>query len=205
MQLVADHYTQGGLEQALLAALATAGKDPNRLTVEDLAPMDEFHIGGREATRELASQMDLRTGLEVLDVGCGVGGPARFLAQQYGCTLTGVDLTEEYASVARKFTARTGLERQARFCRASALELPFRAGSFDRVYMIHVGMNIEDKAALFAEVRRVLKSGGLFALYEVVRDGAGEVTFPVPWANTPAISFLAPSSVYREGLMAAGL
>ncbi len=204
MQQVSEHYTHGGLEAALLERLAEAGKDPQRLTIEDLAPVDEFHVGGREATQELAEQMELSPGLRVLDVGCGIGGPARFLAQRYGCALTGIDLTEEYASVARRLTGRTGLTEHAHFCCASATALPFHAASFDRAYMIHVGMNIADKAAVFAEVARVLRPRGMFAVYDVMRDGSGEVTFPVPWASTPAISFLAPLNVYRAGLEAAG-
>jgi ubiquinone/menaquinone biosynthesis C-methylase UbiE len=203
MQEIADHYTQTGLEAALLEALVAAGKDPDRLTVDDLAAMDEFHVGGRQATQELASQMDLRPGLRVLDIGCGIGGPARFLAEQYGCTVTGIDLTEEYVSVAQSLTRRVGLTEKVRFCRAGAAAVPFRAASFDRAYMIHVGMNIADKAAVFADVRRVLQPGGLFAIYDIVRDGPGDVKFPVPWASTPAISFLAPLSEYREGLAAA--
>lgn len=201
---MAEHYTRGGLEASLLDALAAAGKDPDQLTVEDLAPLDEFHVGGREATREVAARLGLRSGLEVLDVGCGIGGPARFIAQHFACNLTGIDLTEEYATVARKLTARVGLAERARFCCGSAVTLPFRSAGFDRAYMLHVGMNIADKAAVFAEVRRVLKPGCLFAVYDVVRDGPGEVTFPVPWASTPAISFLSPLSAYHEALDAAG-
>jgi ubiquinone/menaquinone biosynthesis C-methylase UbiE len=200
MKEISDHYTQGTLEAAFLDALTAAGKDPERLTIEDLAPMDEFHVGGREATRELASQMDLRPGLRVLDVGSGLGGPARFLAQQYDCRLIGIDLTEEYVRVAESLSDRVGLSGQVHFCRADATQLPFASASFDRAYMIHVGMNIENKAALFAEVRRVLRPGGAFAIYDIVRDGPGAIRFPVPWASTPAISFVAPIGAYREAL-----
>jgi ubiquinone/menaquinone biosynthesis C-methylase UbiE len=203
MPNVSDHYTHGDLEAALLGALVAAGKDPDRLTIEDLSPLDEFHVGGRQATAELASQMQLQPGLSVLDVGCGIGGPARFIAQQYGCRVTGIDLTEEFVRVARGLTARTGLGTQAHFCRASATALPFPAASFGRAYMIHVGMNIEDKAALFANVRCVLKPGGLFAIYDIVRDGPNNPKFPVPWAGTPEISFLQPLSAYRELVVAA--
>ena len=204
MQQVSDHYTQGGLEAALLEALVASGKDPDRLTVEDLASMDEFHVGGREASRHFALQMRLQPGLRVLDVGSGIGGPARFLAEHYGCNVTGIDVTEEYVRVARALTARVGIADKVRFYTASAVALPFQAASFDRAYMIHVGMNIADKAAVFAEVGRVLKPGGMFAIYDVVRDTAGEITFPVPWAGTPAISFVEPLSAYREGLLTAG-
>jgi SAM-dependent methyltransferase len=204
MREISDYYTRGTVDASIREALIAAGKDPERLTIEDLAPMDEFHVGGREATQELGSQMDLRVGLRVLDVGCGIGGPARFFAATYGCTVTGIDLTEEYVRVAHGLTDRVGLSERVRFCCASATALPFATGSFDRAYMIHVGMNIADKAGLFAEVRRILKPGGLFAIYDVVRDGSGEVTFPVPWASSQAISFLAPLSVYRESLAAAG-
>lgn len=204
MQPVSDHYTHGNLQAALMEALAAAGKNLDRLTIDDLAPVDEFHVGGREATQDLASQMELRPGLQILDVGSGLGGPARFFAQRYDCTLTGIDLTEEYVRVAQDLTARVGLTKQARFCAAGATALPFPAATFDRVYMIHVGMNIADKTGAFTEVRRVLKPEGLFAIYDVVRDGIGDVAYPVPWASSSTISFLAPLPAYRDNLKAAG-
>lgn len=200
---VAKHYTRGRLEDAILEALAKAGKDPTDLTAADLAPVDEFHVGGIEATKNLAAQMDLRPEFRLLDVGCGIGGPARYFAAEHGCKVTGVDLTEEFIQVAKSLTRRLKLDHLVEFYYASALALPFGPATFDRAYMIHVGMNIMDKAALYCEVRRVLKPGGLFAIFDVMRAADGPLRFPVPWALTEDTSFVAEVHAYREALEAA--
>jgi len=161
---VAGHYSRGRIEDAILQAVARAGKDPASLTAADLAPVDEFHVGGIESTQQLAARMELRPGLRLLDVGCGIGGPARYFASEGGCKVTGIDLTEEFVQVATSLTRRVKLDHSADFHHASALQLPFEAATFDSAYMIHVGMNVADKAALFREVRRVLKPGSLFDL-----------------------------------------
>ena len=201
---VAGHYTRGRLEDAILQALAKAGKDPARLTASDLAPVDEFHLGGIDATKDLAAQMDLRPELCLLDVGCGIGGPARYFAAEHGCKVTGIDLTEEFVQVAKSLTRRTKLDHLAEFHHGSALALPFGPATFDRAYMIHVGMNIPDKAALYREVRRVLKPGGLFAIFDIMRAADGPLRFPVPWALTEDTSFVAEVHAYRDALEAAG-
>src|SRR6266436_4746410 len=121
-------------------------------------------------------------GLRVLDVGSGIGGPARYFAAEHGCRVTGIDLTEEFVRVARSLTARTKLDGLVEFRQGSALEMPFERESFDRAYMIHVGMNIADKAGIFREVRRVLKAGGLFTVFDIVRAKDGAMQYPVPWA-----------------------
>lgn len=204
-QPVAQHYTHGALEEQILDALVTIGIDPDHLQADQLAPVDEFHIGGRAATVALVDQMDLRPGLRVLDIGSGLGGTARFLAQRDRVTVTGIDLTEEYVQVARSLTRRTGLTGQVTFQQGSATALPFDDHSFDRVCMLHVGMNIAAKETLFAEVRRVLTEDGTFGLYDIMRTGTAELTYPVPWASTPATSFLAGPADYRELLAKAGL
>src|SRR5882762_10992076 len=153
---VAGHYGRGRLEESILAAVAREGKDPEKLTAVDLSAVDEFHVGGIEATQELAKHMELRAGLRVLDVGSGIGGPARYFAAEHGCRVTGMDLTEEFVRVAGSLTKRTKLDALVEFRQGSALELPFARDTFDRAYMIHVGMNIADKAGIFREVRRVL-------------------------------------------------
>jgi ubiquinone/menaquinone biosynthesis C-methylase UbiE len=201
---VAGHYTRGRLEDAILQAVAKAGKDPARLTAADLAPVDEFHVGGIEATKELAAQMDLSPGLRLLDVGCGIGGPARYFAAEHGCKVTGIDLTDEFVQVAKSLTRRIKLDHLAEFHHGSALALPFGPAAFDRAYMIHVGMNIADKAALCREVRRVLKPGGLFAIFDIMRAAGGPLRFPVPWALTEDTSFVEPVHAYRDALEAAG-
>jgi SAM-dependent methyltransferase len=204
-QNIADHYSQGQLERTILNALITLGADPEHLDPDQLATVDEFHIGGRKATVELLDQLELRPALRVLDVGSGLGGTARYLARRHGVEVTGVDLTAEYVEVATSLTRRAGLAELVQFRQASATTLPFSDGSFDRVCMLHVGMNIADKAALFAEIRRVLAAGGGLGIYDLMRVGPGEITYPVPWAGSSATSFLMEPQRYRELLAQARL
>jgi ubiquinone/menaquinone biosynthesis C-methylase UbiE len=201
---VAQHYANSSLERTILDASRAAGKDPDHLTVDDLAPVDEFHIGGREATNEIGSAMGIARGQQLLDVGSGIGGPARFFASHYGARVTGIDLTNDFVQVAESLSRRLGLERLVSFHCGSGLEMPFPDASFDGAYLFHVGMNIADKARLFAQVQRVLKPGGVFAVYEVMRTGNAELAFPVPWAMTPDTSFLASPEEYRALLQDAG-
>jgi ubiquinone/menaquinone biosynthesis C-methylase UbiE len=207
MSTIEHHYGQraeGSLIGAITAGLAAMGRSPESVTLDDLGPVDEFHIGGRQATDDLMKQLDLGPSLEVLDVGSGVGGAARFVASRYGCRVTGIDLTAEYVETARALSHWVGLGDRVRFHRGSALATPFGDAVFDRGYMLHVGMNIPDKPALFAEVARVIKPGGRFAVYDVMRTGPAELVFPVPWAATPDINALAPPDVYRTALRASG-
>jgi len=203
-QTVAQHYTHGALEAVILEALRKSGKDPERLDPDDLAPGEEFHIGGREATIAFAEQLGLRPGLRLLDVGSGIGGAARYFAHHQKCHVTGIDLTDEFVRVAQTLSQRVGLADKVMFVQGSALDLPFPAASFDGAYMLHVGMNIADKAALFAQVKRVLKPDGFFAVYDIMRTGFGEITYPVPWASTAATSFVAEDAAYRRLLTEAG-
>jgi hypothetical protein len=155
---IAGHYTQGTLEQRILAALREAGKDPDRLDPDDLAPVDEFHHGGRAATAAFAPRLALRPGIGLLEIGSGIGGPARYFARHHGCRVTGIDLTEEFIAVSRALTRRLGMESQVCCEQGSALSMPFPASTFDVATLLHVGMNIAEKACLFAEVRRVLRT-----------------------------------------------
>ena len=201
---VERYYTRGRLEDSILQALARAGKDLANLTHGDLAALDEFHAGGREATQELAAQMELRPGLHLLDVGSGIGGPARYFAAEHGCRVTGVDLTEEFVFVSRSLTRRTKLDHAVEFLHGSALALPFGRANFDRAYTIHAGMNIADKDGLFREVRRVLKPDGLFAIFDLMRTAEGPIRYPVPWALTDETSFVSHVNDYRNTLAATG-
>jgi SAM-dependent methyltransferase len=201
---VARHYTHGDLEQILLGALAASGMDLDRLTAADLAPIDEFHIGGLPATSSFADQLAFKAGAQVLDVGCGIGGPARYFAGERGCRVTGIDLTEEFVKVAESLSRRVGLAERTAFRHASALALPFPDASFDGAVMMHVGMNIEDKPRLFAEVRRALRPGAVFGIYDIMRMADGDLAYPVPWASTPATSFPRTPADYRRMLKDAG-
>jgi len=202
-QQVADYYTRGKLEDKIMTALRSAGKDPDHLRAEDLAQIDEFHLGGRQATEALAEFLQLRSGMHLLDVGCGIGGPARYFAGR-DCEITGIDLTEEFVSTAVSLSRRVKLDEKLTFRQASALSLPFAEGTFDGAYTIHVCMNIADKASVFREVARVLKRGARFAIYDLMRGKDGTLTFPAPWAQTPETSFVASIEDYRRHLEAAG-
>ena len=204
-QSVAQHYTHGSLEGAIFGALATSGKDLDYLAPADLAPVDEFHIGGRQATTEFAAELEIEPGLHLLDIGSGLGGASRYFAHECRCRVTAIDLTEEYVRAAEALAKRVGLENQVSYQHGSALALPFAPRSFDGAYMLHVGMNIQDKARLFAEVQRVLKPGGIFGIYDVMREsGEGNLSFPVPWASSPDTSFVESAVTYRCLLESAG-
>src|SRR6201997_1285970 len=165
---VRDHYRATGLTERLKTALAVFGPEASRLTPQQLAGLDQFHTRGLAATADLAKLAGITAEMSVLDVGSGVGGPARFLAATFGCRVTGIDLSEPFVDAARYLTERTGQSRQVSFETASALELPFDAGRFDVVLLQHVAMNISDRTRLYRQIRRVLKSGGMFAIFDVV-------------------------------------
>jgi ubiquinone/menaquinone biosynthesis C-methylase UbiE len=190
MDSIAQHYGNSGLLDAIVEGLREQGKDLEHLTPQDLAPIDEFHIRGREATAELAQLAEARPGLRVLDVGSGLGGSARFLAAEYNCHVSGVDLTPSYCDTATVLSRMVALESLTEFHCASALEMPFDDGSFDVAWTQHVQMNIEDKPALYREIARVLRPGGRFVFHDILAGPAGPPHFPVHWAEEPAMSFL---------------
>jgi len=201
---VAAHYTTGVLEQQILDALQSAGVDLSHLKPDDLVAIEDFHIGGREATQALAEFMSLRPGIHLLDVGCGIGGPARYFAGR-GCKITGIDLSEEFIATAQNLTRRVQLESALTFRQASALELPFDSETFEGAYEIHVGMNISDKPGVFREVARVLKHGARFNIFDIMRTRDDSFAFPVPWAKSSETSFVATVTHYRQWLNDAGL
>lgn len=201
---VADHYAHGDLLSAIEARLPDLGKTTDDVTIEDLAAVDEFHIGGRQATDHLMDQLDFSQQTHLLDVGCGLGGAARYVADKYHTRVTGIDLTPEYIETGRVLSSWVRLDRRVTLKQGSALSMPFDDNSFDGGYMLHVGMNIEDKAALFAEVYRVLRPGSCFGVYDVMRQNEGDLQYPVPWAKNSSTSQLSTVVQYRLALNAAG-
>lgn len=201
---VARHYQVLNLTQRILDAAASAGLNTNRLTAEDLAPIDEFHIGGRIATRKLIAKMRLTGREHVLDIGCGIGGAARYVAATSGCHVTGIDLTPEYIETARALSERTGLTARTTFEVATALHLPFADAAFDAAMTLHVAMNIQDRAGLYREAARVLKANALFCIYDVMKGRNEGLAYPVPWADRASSSHLTTPDEMRNLLADAG-
>ena len=201
---IAAHYSAGGIGARILAALTDAGVDIDALTPDILAPIDQFHTRGLDATLGQVEMAAPAKGMRVLDVGCGIGGPARWLAAKYGCRVSGIDLTDEFIAVAKDLTARCRLDHLVDLRQATALDLPFPAATFDLVWCQNVSMNIPDKPRFYAEIRRVLKPGGRLSSTEMAAGPAGAPHYPLPWAREPSISFLMPPAEMRRLIEAAG-
>ena len=187
---VARHYGRGDIAGRILEALKASGIDTDRLRPADLAPVDEFHIGGRAASEQVLARLGLNQDQHVLDIGCGIGGTTRYMAHAYGCRVTGIDLTPEFIDAAVTLSKRTGLAEKVHFQVASALALPFDDASFDAAITFHVAMNITDRPTLYAEAARVLKPEALVCVYDVMRGATGAVRYPAPWAETAETSHL---------------
>lgn len=200
--LVQQHYAREGLADAILASLGEEAV--GRFTAEELASFDELHSRARQATAELATLAGFRPGMRVLDVGSGLGGPARHLASAYGLRVTGLELTADYLRVARVLTERAGLADRVSFEQGSALSAPFATGSFDGVWLQHVLVNVADKARLFAELKRVLVPGGCLALHEVVSPNGHRLSFPLPWGRSPLTSYVPGPERLRTAIETAG-
>lgn len=203
-ELVTQHYGSEGLAERILSALEQDGKNLKALTIEDLAPVDQFHTRGLTATRELIRLADVKAGSRVLDVGSGLGGPARVLAAEKQCHVTGIDLTKEFCEVATLLSQLSRLESVTDFRQGDATALPFESGEFDLVITMQIQMNIADKRRFYSEIFRVLKPGARFIFQDVMSGGGGDIHLPVPWATQREASFLITTGELRETLQRTG-
>jgi len=194
---LADHYADAGLAGRIRAAL------PPEIKPESIAPLDEFHIRGLDATLELIQLSEFREGDHILDIGSGLGGPARMLSRITGAKVTGVDLTPAFVDIANELSERLNMGDRTYFQVGNAVDLPFGPASFEGAWMQHVSMNIADKGALFRGIDRVLKPGGRLVCQEVVQL-APDVAYPTPWASDARQSFLASADGLREAISDAG-
>jgi SAM-dependent methyltransferase len=198
------HYAHDHLYETIIQALANAGISPGNITRKDLAPIDEFHVRGQEVSHELAEAAALQPGMRVLDAGCGLGGACRMLAEEYGCNVTGIDITADYIRTAEQLSQLTGLQHNTRFVQGSVLALPFDNNSFDAVWTQHVQMNIADKKTFYTEIHRVLTTGGRFVYYEILSQDHLPLNYPVPWASDASLSFLVSSQQLQTLLQETG-
>lgn len=203
--VVQRYYGERPVMQRIEDALRAAGVDPERPSHRDLWPYDQLHSRGIVATREHAELAQIKTGMYVLDLGCGLGGASRYLAAECGCRVAAIDLTPNFVEVARILTARCGLTDRIEIHQANALALPFEEGTFDHVWSYAVTMNIADKEGLGREVARVLKTGGCFSCNEIAQGTGGAPVFPLAWATDEALSFLVSPAVMRAVLEGSGL
>ncbi|MDE2583197.1 MAG: class I SAM-dependent methyltransferase [Rhodospirillales bacterium] len=201
---VVRHYARDAIAERVLGALRAEAGAEVAITPDTLAPLDHFHSRGVDATADLLALLAPRPGELVLDIGCGIGGPARWIAVRAGCHVTGVDLTPEFCAAATALTAACGLDRQVRILEGSATDLPLPDAAFDRAYSQNVVMNVADKARFYAEARRVLRAGGVLALSNLAAGPAGPPRYPVPWAASAETSFLSTPETTRADLEAAG-
>jgi SAM-dependent methyltransferase len=204
MKHIHRYYSPNDLYNRIIEGLNDIGKDLSEVTLDDLQPVDEFHIRGSVATKELISLSGFTPDMHILDVGCGIGGSTRRLSHETGCCVTGIDLSDEYVDAAERLTQLLSMQERVKFHAASALALPFDDHTFDGVCSIQMGMNVENKLSWLKEVYRVLKPGGRAILYEVCGNTNTPVHFPVPWAQDSSMSFLVLPEVFREYITCAG-
>ena len=202
---VAQHYGNDGIVPRIVSALADAGFDTNDLEPDVFAGADEFHIGGRKGSEFVAKALDIESGQQLLDIGSGIGGPARFIANTLDVIVEGIDLTPEFVEAAVEITEMVGMTEQVSFQVGSATSIPFDDDTFDASTMLHVGMNIPDKGLLFSEMARVTKPDGSIVVYDVMRTGEDDLVFPMPWSSSSEYSFVDTVDAYVKAAENAGL
>jgi SAM-dependent methyltransferase len=204
MKHIHSYYSPNDLYNSIIEGLDKIGKELSEVTLDDLQPVDEFHIRGDVATKELIKLSGFTPDMHILDVGCGVGGSTRRLSHETGCRVTGIDLSDQYIDAAERLTQLLSMQERVKFHAASALELPFDDNTFDGAWSIQMNMNVENKLSWLKELRRVLKPGGRAVLYEVCGNKNSPVHFPVPWAQDSSMSFLVPPESFRDVISLAG-
>jgi SAM-dependent methyltransferase len=198
------YYSPNDLYNKIIEGLEKIGKDLSKVTIDDFQPVDEFHIRGDTATKELIALSGFTPDMHILDVGCGIGGSTRRLSYETGCCVTGIDLSEEYIDTAQRLTQLLNMQERVTFHAASALTLPFEQDVFDGVWSLQMNMNVEDKLSWLKETYRVLKPGGRVVLYEVCSNKNSPLHFPVPWAQDDSMSFLVSAESFRDLITSAG-
>ncbi len=187
--LIENQYHLPGLFEEILDRLQEQGIDVNNITRSHISGVDELHVRGAEVSKELVGQFNIN-GLRVLDVGCGLGGPGRMLADEYNCHVSGIDMSHEFIRTAQKLSELVKINGTTDFVQGDALDLPYDNGSFDVVWTQHVQMNIENKKKFYSEINRVLKCGGSLIYYDIFKKNKEDVNYPVPWADDKSVSFL---------------
>ncbi|UOB17860.1 class I SAM-dependent methyltransferase [Abyssalbus ytuae] len=203
-QNIERHYLKEGLLEDIINRLKDQNISINNVRRSDISGVDEFHVRGAAVSRELAQMINLK-GLKVLDVGCGLGGACRMLADEFNCDVTGLDLSNEYIRTAKGLSKLVRLENKTRFIRGNAVNLPFENSTFDVVWTQHVQMNIPDKTKFYTEICRVLNPDGYFLYYDIFKNNNKEINYPMPWANTEDLSFLAHPGNIQTLLTQVGL
>jgi MPBQ/MSBQ methyltransferase len=204
LQNIHGYYSPNDLFNKIIEGLEKLGQDLENVTLDDLQPVDEFHIRGDAATKELIELAGFAPEMHILDVGCGIGGSTRRLSEETGCRVTGIDLSEAYIDTAERLTQLLDLQERVEFHACSALELPFKDSSFDGVWSLQMNMNVDDKLSWLKETYRVIKPGGRAIFYEVCGNKNTPLHFPVPWAQDNSMNFLVPPALFRSNITSAG-